>query len=134
MPWLSTAPDQAGSLAVGLAAAAAAPDAILVVTPVDALPARVETIAALLAAVREGADAATPRHDGARGHPVVLRAAGARGPIARSPTPYAPRSCSLALDARGARCVDVDDPAVTTDLDTPADVVRVTLAPPRFWG
>ena len=71
---VSGAPDPAGSLAIGLRALAPSPQDLVVITPVDAWPARVETIAQLVRAVRQGAEAATPLREGRGGHPVVVRA------------------------------------------------------------
>ena len=56
---LSTAPDQAGSLACGLDALGETDEPILV-APVDTVPAAPATIQALTRAVREGASAAIP--------------------------------------------------------------------------
>lgn len=129
---ISTEAQQAGSLIVGLEAAAldGAPDAIVVVTPVDALPARAETIEQLVAAVQAGVEAATPRHGARGGHPVVARA---RLLTAACADKLPLRDVLLALGVKRLR-VDVDDPAIGSDLDTPADVVRLTGAPPRFYG
>jgi molybdenum cofactor cytidylyltransferase len=130
------APDPAGSLAVGLGAVSLTGDEVLLVTPVDACPPRVTTIRALLDALGAGGasgegrvDAATPRHAGRGGHPVAIRASALRD-FAASPAPLRDR-----LEALGPRRVrvDVDDAAVTTDLDTPDDLLRITGAPPRFW-
>jgi molybdenum cofactor cytidylyltransferase len=125
----SRAPDPAGSLAVGLGAIGPGDDtALLVITPVDAWPARVETIAALVAAVVAGVEAATPRYEGRGGHPIVIRATTLRA-FADAPRPL--RDVLGALGHARVR-VDVDDPSVATDLDTPADVFAATGAPPRF--
>jgi CTP:molybdopterin cytidylyltransferase MocA len=124
----SGAPDPAGSLAVGLGAIGAGRDEILVVTPADAWPARVETIARLVEAVLGGAEAATPRYEGAGGHPVVLRARTLEG-FGRAPRPL--RDVLAAL-GQGRVRVEVDDPAVAADLDTPEDVLEATGAGPRF--
>lgn len=127
----SQAPDPAGSLAEG--ARALGPldaDAPVLVTPVDVIPALPSTIRALRDALRPGLDAVTPTCGGSGGHPVILRA--------RALAPYldgaAPplRDVLAALGARRLRLA-VDDPAVTTDLDTVEDVARVTGGPPRFW-
>jgi molybdenum cofactor cytidylyltransferase len=125
---VSRAPDPAGSLAVGLGALAAHGGDVLVITPVDAWPARVETIARLVDAVRTGAEAATPRFAGRGGHPVVLRAS-ALSTYAASPRPL--RDVLAALGDGRVR-VEVDDPAVATDLDTPADLMAAAGAGPRF--
>jgi molybdenum cofactor cytidylyltransferase len=124
----SGAPDPAGSLAVGLAALGAAADEILVVTPVDAWPSRLETVARLVDAVVAGAEAATPRYEGAGGHPVAIRARALAG-FARAPQPL--RSVLAGLGAGRVR-VEVDDPAIAADLDTPEDVRKATGAEPRF--
>ena len=130
----STASDPSGSLAVALREAGLTrgtrDDALVLVTPIDALPARVETIALLFAAVRGGLDAATPRHGGKGGHPIVARAH-LLIDAAESALPL--RDVLAALGVKRLR-VDVDDPAIGTDMDTPADVLAHTGAPPRFWG
>jgi CTP:molybdopterin cytidylyltransferase MocA len=130
---VSDAPDPAGSLRVGINALRLDPSAVVLVTPVDVLPARVGTLTALLARMADaGVDAATPRHAGRGGHPVALRAA-ALGPL-RDGSAATLRDLLAAFDLRGARVrLDVDDPAVATDLDTPDDVLRVTGEGPRFW-
>jgi molybdenum cofactor cytidylyltransferase len=124
----SAAPDPAGSLAVGLAALGAAPDDVLVITPVDAYPVGVETIARLVETVGAGAEAATPRSGGRGGHPVVIRAR-ALATFRDAPRPL--RDVLSALGDTRAR-VDVDDPSVATDLDTPEDVLAITGEEPRF--
>lgn len=125
----SRAADPAGSLAVGLGAM---PDAegALVVTPVDAWPVRTSTIACLAAALAAGADAATPRFGDRGGHPVVLRASVLRG-FAAAPRPL--RDLLAGFGARRVR-VDVDDPAVATDLDSPAQFVELAGEEVRFWN
>ncbi len=127
----SSAPDPAGSLAVGLGALAAEPfhpDDLLIITPVDALPVRAETLAALLSAVVAGAEAATPRYRERGGHPVVIRARALAG-YALAPRPL--RDVLAELGERRVR-VEVEDPSVATDLDTPEDVRAVTGDWPRF--
>jgi CTP:molybdopterin cytidylyltransferase MocA len=126
---VSSAPDPAGSLAIGLAAATLDPEDVLLVTPVDALPPLLSTARALIDHVLAGALAATPRHGGRGGHPVAIRASALHGFLER-PVPLRDR-----LEALGPRRVrvDVEDPAVTSDLDTPEAVLERTGAPPRFW-
>jgi molybdenum cofactor cytidylyltransferase len=134
----SDAPDDlgpAGSLAFAVPRLADAE--IVVVTPVDTPPARAETVARLLAAL--AADpallAARPVFHGRTGHPVVIRRAAldryeqAGAPIA-DPPPLRDH-----LRALGAACagVDVADPGVLIDLDTPADVMGALRALPRFF-
>jgi CTP:molybdopterin cytidylyltransferase MocA len=125
---VSTAPDPAGSLGVGVRALEPGPADVIIVTPVDAWPARPETLARLVAAVRQGADAATPTHAGRGGHPVALRAR-VLAPFRDAPRPL--RDVLAALGPGRVR-IEVDDPGVAIDLDSPEDVLRVTGAPPRF--
>lgn len=124
---LSTEPDQSGSLARGLDRLVTGDD-VIVVAPVDTLPASVETIRALVRAVIGGAAAAVPTHQGRGGHPVVVRAsvlrAGAGRPL---------RDVLVELGSARAS-VAVPDPAVLTDLDEPADFTRATGEPVRFWA
>lgn len=120
----------AGSIAYAAPRLADADTALI--TPVDAPPARADTTARLLAALEAGAPlplAARPRSGGRSGHPVVLRIA-ALEPYLR-PSPPALRDHLRSL---GARCVDVDvdDPTVRIDLNTPADIAGFLGAPPRF--
>jgi CTP:molybdopterin cytidylyltransferase MocA len=118
---------QADSLAAGLRVLAGASGDVVVVTPVDMVPAQRGTHHALLAALTSGtAVAVTPVYRGRGGHPVVVR----RSMLA----PYEERGLpgsTLALpplrdvlaeagDAR--RRVEVDDENVLGDLDTPADL------------
>jgi molybdenum cofactor cytidylyltransferase len=128
----SGAPDPAGSLAVGLEALRPEADDLIVITPVDAWPVEVATLAALVDAVRAGAEAATPLYAGRGGHPVVIRARALeahRAPGSGSPPPL--REVLGALgDAR--RRVAVDDPGIAMDLDTPEDVVAATGGAPQF--
>ena len=114
---ISTAPDPAGSLRAGLAKV---PPGDLVITPVDVLPAKVETIAALVAALERG-DAATPEH----GHPVAIRRAALEGFTGTL------RDVLSALGDRRIR-VAIDDASLARDLDEPADVEALTGAPPTF--
>lgn len=129
---VSSAPDEAGpagSLAVALPKLGDAE--LVIVTPVDAPPPRAETVKKLIE--RLDADptllAARPRYGGKSGHPVALR----RGGLARfekaDPPPLRDH-----LRALGDRCADVDvsDSSVLIDLNTPADVMGVLGALPRF--
>lgn len=119
----------AGSIAV---AARRLGDAHLaLITPGDKPPARAETVARLLARLDE-ADAplaVRPRSGGRAGHPVLLRAE-ALEPY-RSPSPPVLRDHLRSL---GPRCVavDLDDPSGGIAGNTPADVMGLLGAPPRF--
>jgi CTP:molybdopterin cytidylyltransferase MocA len=105
---------------------------VALVTPVDALPAKAETVARLLAAL--AADparlAARPVFHGRAGHPVALR----RAALARYSKPEPPPLRDH-LHSLGAACasVDVADPTVLVDLNTPADVMGALRAMPRFF-
>ncbi len=110
---------------------------LVVVTPVDTPPARAETVARLLAAL--AADpallAARPVAHGRTGHPVVLRR-DALASYAKAGVPIAePPPLRDHLRALGPACgaVDVADPGVLIDLDTPADVMGALRALPRFF-
>lgn len=129
---VSREPDQAGSLAIGARALVLEDDSALLITPVDALPAKAATIAALFAAVDGGARAATPRHAARGGHPIVCRrdVLAAYTSAAASPPPL--RDCLTALGDARVR-IEVEDGAVGVDLDTPADVIALTGNAPTFW-
>ncbi len=101
----------------------------VLVTPVDALPARTDTISLLFAALGDAVDAVTPVANGKGGHPVILRATVLRRAYAAGAPPL--RDVLQGLGARRLR-VEVDDPNVVTNLDTPADVRAATGADPVF--
>jgi molybdenum cofactor cytidylyltransferase len=122
---LSCEPDQAGSLSRGIDRLAGGDDIVLV-SPVDAIPASVPTLRELVRAVADGAAAAVPTYEGRRGHPVAVRAS-----VLRAGQGRPLRDVLAALgDARAA--IAVTDPAVVTDLDEPADFERVVGEPVRF--
>ncbi len=128
----SAAPDQAGSLAVAVRALGPVDaDEVVLVTPVDAVPVQTSTVEALLGALGPDLDAVTPTHLGRGGHPALVRVRALVPYRAALPPPL--REVLRALGPRRAR-VAVDDPAVTTDLDTPDEVARLTGGPPRFWS
>ena len=90
----------------------------LVVTPVDLRPVQGDILGRLLQALGGEVLAVTPRHLGKGGHPVVVHPSvldGTRGSL---------REALEALGARRLR-IDVDDPHVLEDFDTPADVIGV---------
>jgi molybdenum cofactor cytidylyltransferase len=130
---VSGADDQAGSLAIALHEERALPNDIIVITPVDAAPAGQATIERLIAEVSKGALAATPRFEGKSGHPVACRKS-VLEPYSKKSAAYPPlRDVIRALGTARVR-VDVNDPRVVVDLDTPEDVVALTGEPPRFVG
>jgi molybdenum cofactor cytidylyltransferase len=130
---VSRATDQAGSLAVALHEERLLPDDIVVITPVDAAPSGQATLERLIAEVTGGALAATPRFEGKSGHPLVCRRKVLDVYLDKAAT-YPPlRDVVRALGSARSR-VDVNDPRVVVDLDTPDDVVALTGEPPRFVG
>jgi CTP:molybdopterin cytidylyltransferase MocA len=120
-----------GSLA--FAAARLGDAKIALVVPVDTPPAKPETTSKLLAALDADPEllAARPSYHGRAGHPAALR-----GPaLARYAEPRPPPLRDH-LKALGAACayVEVADPSVLVDLNTPSDVMGVLRAMPRFLG
>jgi CTP:molybdopterin cytidylyltransferase MocA len=103
----------------------------IVITPVDTQPARAETVRALID--RLAADptllAARPSYHGRGGHPVVLRRA-ALDAYKAGATPTL-RDHLASLGDRVA-VVEVSDPTIVLDLNTPSDVMGVLRALPRF--
>jgi CTP:molybdopterin cytidylyltransferase MocA len=129
----SDAPDElgpAGSLAFALPRLGEVDAAVVI--PVDTPPARPETVARLLAALAEDPAllAARPVFHGRAGHPVALRPAALARYAAPAPPPLRDH-----LQALGPACagVDVSDPAILVDLNTPADVMGTLGALPRFF-
>lgn len=88
---------------------------LVVVTPVDLLPASVVTIRRLVSAVQGDVLAASPTYRGQGGHPVVVSSSVLRG----GPTPL--RDRLQALGARRLR-LEVDEPAILGDFDVPTDL------------
>lgn len=118
----------AGSLAA--AAVRLADAALVLVTPVDALPATAATTAALLGRLAEqgSLSAVRPRHGERRGHPVALRRWLLDRYLAPDPPPLRELLSGLG-DA--VQDVSVDEP-VWVDLNTPEDVAAHGPAPLRF--
>jgi molybdenum cofactor cytidylyltransferase len=109
----------ASSVALGFAAIASGPADAAWLWPVDHPAVREATLWQLIRALRPGDEVAQPRHGGAGGHPPLIR---------RALWPALAACGSQADGARGvlraARliAVDVDDPGVVRDVDTPADL------------
>lgn len=124
------APDlgPAGSLA--FAVSRLPPADLILVTPVDTQPARAETVRAMLdkLAADPALLAARPSYHGRGGHPVVLRRAALDAYSAGAPTL---RDHLASLGDRVA-VVEVSDPTIVLDLNTPSDVMGVLRALPRF--
>jgi|HubBroStandDraft_1064217.scaffolds.fasta_scaffold277388_2 molybdenum cofactor cytidylyltransferase len=128
---VSGAEDQAGSLAIALREEKLLPDVIVLVTPVDAAPAGQATLERLVKEVEKGALAATPRFEGKSGHPIACRRS-VLEVYTRASASYPPlREVLRGLGSARVR-VDVSDPRVVVDLDTPEDVVALTGERPRF--
>jgi CTP:molybdopterin cytidylyltransferase MocA len=114
---------QAESLAAGLQSldeACHTPDDVILVTPVDMLPAALATHHALLASLTGQALAVTPVHRGRGGHPVIARRA-LLAPYEGAHVPPPLREV-LATAGEARLRVEVEDPRVLGDLDYPADV------------
>jgi CTP:molybdopterin cytidylyltransferase MocA len=113
----------AASLALGLEYVSAEPSQVVVVSPVDTLPVQRATLEALLSAVMAaGVQVATPCHRGRGGHPVVARERLLQ--VFRRRDPGTLREVIRSAEPRRHR-VNVDDPAVGGDLDTPADLAAL---------
>ena len=94
---------------------------------------RAETFAAVIEGYRRaGRPIVIARYQGRRGHPVLF-ARELFGELAAAPEDQGARAVVAADPARVAY-VDVDDPGVLTDLDTPEDLERAGLARPPAAG
>lgn len=104
---------------------------IVVVTPVDTPPAKADTVAKLVARLADDPSvlAARPVYGGRAGHPVALRRAALDRYAAPDPPPLRDHLRALGGAAAG---VEVTDPAILVDLNTPADVMGAIRALPRF--
>lgn len=108
------------SLACGVAATAGA-DAWLIALA-DMPYIKVSTVAALVAALAGGAPLAAPVHAGRRGHPVGLARVW-REELLGLGDDHGARELLAAHADRLVR-IEVDDPGVLADVDTPADLER----------
>jgi CTP:molybdopterin cytidylyltransferase MocA len=110
----------AASLVAALECIPAQPDRAVVVSPIDTLPVRLSTLQALLGAVTAlEVHVATPRYQARGGHPIVARESllqayrdGYSGPL---------RDLLHGAEARRRR-LDIDDPEIVSDFDTPSDL------------
>ena len=90
---------------------------------------RAETFAAVVDSYwRVGKPIAIARHQGRRGHPVLF-AREMFVELAAAPEDQGARAV-VAADPSRVAYVDIDDPGVLTDLDTPEDLERAGLARP----
>lgn len=123
-----TTSSQAESLAAGLRVleeAGGTRGDVLIVTPVDMLPAEAGTHHALLACLTGATLAVTPMFGGRGGHPVIAHRA-MLAPYQAAPAGALPSlRAVLAQAVERRRRVEVDDPRVLGDLDTPSDVRRI---------
>lgn len=95
---------------------------VIIVTPVDMLPAEVGTHRTLLAHLTGTALAVTPLYGGRGGHPVIAHRA-LFAPYHEPPAGALPALREvLATASADRRRVEVDDPRVLGDLDEPSDV------------
>jgi molybdenum cofactor cytidylyltransferase len=111
---------QLSSLLAGLLAADRPGVSAILVAPVDAPMIAVATVAALLEAFRStGAPIARAVHNGRHGHPVIFSREVFED-LRRADPAHGARAV---VRAHGARVIDVevDDPGVLGDIDTPAD-------------
>jgi CTP:molybdopterin cytidylyltransferase MocA len=112
----------ASSVALGFAAIAGGPASAAWLWPVDHPAVTVATLRRLIEAIGD-AEVAQPRHGGRGGHPPLVRS---------SLWPQLAASGELPDGARGVLraaqvvAVDVDDPGVVRDVDTPADLEGLT--------
>ncbi len=119
---------QLSSLKVGLAAVQA-DSAGAIVHLADHPAVRVETFRAIVDSYsRTGKPIVIARHDGRRGHPVIFDRA-LFPEILSAPEKEGARFVVNA-DASRVAYVDLDDPGINLDLDTPADLARAGLPPP----
>lgn len=98
----------------------------LIVTPADLPAMKATTVAAVIDAVRSGAQLAVPVHDGRRGHPLGMAATVASE---LSHLDLADDAGGLAQLLKRPGCapveVPVDDPGAIRDVDTPEDYRQV---------
>lgn len=135
---VSEAPDEqgpAGSIAAAVRYLEKDPPLAAIVTPVD-VRVRPVTIQVMLDACgeRSGSLSAVPRHAGRKGHPVIILPSALLRYLEADPPPL--RDHLRAMEDRVA-VVEVDDPCVLEDLDSPDQtelLARITgkPGPPSF--
>lgn len=92
----------------------------VVVSPVDVPGIRAETVRSMIRRFREtGASLVVPTHGGARGHPILIASRLFPG-IGSGDLPEGVRSLIRRHEAE-LQEVDVDDPNISVDVDTPAE-------------
>ncbi|MFO7564153.1 MAG: nucleotidyltransferase family protein [Enhygromyxa sp.] len=116
------------SVQVGLRRALALEPALagLLVHPVERPRVRVETIAALLAAFeREPPRLWQPSFGGRSGHPMLWPRALFEALLALDPAQHSARTLVRGAAAGLRRKLELDDPGVLDNIDTPADLARL---------
>lgn len=113
-------PSMAASLVAALGCVTPRASRVIVVSPIDMLPVRLSTLEALLSAVTAPeVHVATPRYRARGGHPIVVR----ESLLHAFREGYSGSLRDLLRGAEAHRCrLDLDDPEVASDLDTPADL------------
>jgi len=119
---------QAGLQAL-LDAVPGAPPARTLLWPVDCPRVPAAVVEALLEAIRDPSDVATPSHARRAGHPVAFGAAAARA-LLEAPTDAVARALLRAPALRHA-FVEVDAPEVLDDVDTPEDLAAMCTSDRR---
>lgn len=113
----------AASLSVAVRNLTPEPNRVVVVAPIDTLPARRTTLELLLtAAASSHTHVATPQYRGQSGHPIALRDELLR--VFREGYTGTLRDVVRSAGQHRRR-VDVDDAAVRSDLNTPADLAAL---------
>jgi len=110
------------SLAAGVGAAADADSWVIALADMPYIG--VDSIGALVQALVDGAVLVAPCYRGQRGHPVGFSAE--FGPALRALQGDRGARDLLARHADRLRCLEVDDPGILRDVDTPADLVMTT--------
>lgn len=107
------------SVQAGLAAALPGPDDPCLVMPGDVPFVLPDTVSVIVEAARQTSRSVSPRHDGRGGHPVAVSAA-LRHAVLSSDSEHT--SLKLLLVADDPLWLDVADPGILRDVDTPADL------------
>ncbi len=110
------------SLAAGVGATADADGWVIALADMPYIG--VDSIHSLVQALADGAALVAPCHRGQRGHPVGFSAE--FGPALRALQGDRGARDLLARHADRLQCLEVDDPGILRDVDTPADLVTVT--------
>lgn len=110
------------SLAAGVNATAEADGWVIALADMPYIS--VDSIGALVRALADGAALVAPRYHGQRGHPVGFSSE--FGPVLRALQGDRGARNLLARHADRLQCLEVDDPGILRDVDTPADLAIIT--------